>query len=367
MYYIVCYIAYIIISCNKAKWIIKYDNRIIINKKGNNKNYIMILACSIIFGLVSIASSKIPYQSDRKNYALRFYHYNDFEDPWTAGLNLIANFLHLFTKNPQVLFFSISFLFMMLTFIAYYKFKIKAPDTFLFLGLSQYYIYSFYLLKQAPAIAIAAISIAYYFNEKYLWSIIILIISTLFHESAIILFPLYIIMWKSNKKWVRYLGGFLLIVCVVAFSQVSRTITSILSLCLPNIFTEVEGYLDLTGAMVGSGESNILTVVKGAPYYLITGFALLKRKELRFKIKKYDQYLLLSMFSSSMIFLSIRMYWMWRFATYTYFPMFIFLSMILNKNKNKIENIFMKFCVGMLLFFISFRYLCQIFYLYGGF
>jgi hypothetical protein len=96
---------------------------------------------STLLGIYSVICSKLPYSSDRGNYVTRFV--NHWDNPWTAGLNWLANFLHLFTNDPKVLFFSVSFLCLFVTLVAYRMFEEAEHQALLLMALSTYCIGSF--------------------------------------------------------------------------------------------------------------------------------------------------------------------------------------------------------------------------------
>jgi hypothetical protein len=323
-----------------------------------------IVFLSILLGFYSTICSKVPYSSDRGNYVTRFV--NNWSDPWTAGLNLVADFLHLFTNDPNALFFLISFLCLFVTLLAYRMFNEEAePQAILLMSLSTYCIYSFYLFKQAPSIAFAALSLAAVLKKKWLLGITCLTVAIAFHEAAFILLPLYIVLIGAKNRWVRILQYAVLILCVIFFSDASRIVSSFLDQWIPGLALELNNYLDETGSIIQS--SNYLTVLKGFPYYLITLYALWKRPILKGKIVNYDRFLVLCVFASCMIILSAFMYWMNRFAAYCYFPMFIFAALMMKECRYRGERQLFYLLVGGSLGLITLRYLYQIYFWYGGF
>ncbi len=81
-----------------------------------------------------------------------------WEKPFTAGLNFIVDFLHMFTNDERVLFFSISCIVVLLTVIAYnmsLQFDVNALKYIL---CSDYLLFSFVALKQSPAISFGVIA-----------------------------------------------------------------------------------------------------------------------------------------------------------------------------------------------------------------
>lgn len=346
----------------------RYSRRLTLSTDKSYKRYswkislLEIIFLSTIIGIYSIIATKYPYSSDRGNYVVRFVNYAD--SPWTPGFNMLVDFIHLFTNEPKVLFFTVSFLCLFITLVAYNIFEDARPKALLLMSISTYCIDSFFLLKQAPSVAFAAISFALFFKRRFKLSIIFLIIAILFHEAALILIPIYIVLLGANKRWVRTFQYIILISSVLFFREISDIVLGFISNWIPGLNVELATYLDESGSIKQS--NNILTVLKGFPYYFLTFYAMLKRSYLKPKIQNYDSYLLLCVFSSAITIMSVYMYWMSRFATYCYFPMFIFVALILREDKGRDKQIFYLLVAGSL-FFFTVRYLYQIYFWHGGF
>ena len=321
-----------------------------------------VVCLSTILGWYATICGQEPMSSDRYNYAVRFL--NDYDDPWTFGLNTVADFLHLFTNDPNLLFFTITFLFFIVTLAAFHVFEEKERLSLLLLISSPYCLYSFYLLKQAPAIAFAALSIAAFLQKKRMLCLASLVIAITFHESAYILLPLFLVLLGAEKRWVRFLEYTVLILCVVFFQSISQFLVSILG-GIPSFMDQIDDYLSPSGAILQS--SSVVTAIKGFPYYVITLYALFKRRWFKDRIKHYDRYLVLCVFASTMIVLSAFNYWMWRLGAYCYFPMFIFASLLMRECKGKQEKMLFYLAVVGSMLFITGRFLYQMFFLYGGF
>ena len=320
---------------------------------------------SIILGHYSIICGKIPYVSDRLSYVVRFISdsYAKMHPTNSIGLVVIEKFLHIFTYNPSALFFFSSFIFLFITLYAYKRYEEASSMAILLMGLSNYCIYSFYLLKQAPAMAFAALSFAEYSKNNKKLAIIYLIIAICFHESAIILIPLYLALMGSKSKLIKIAEYIFLICIVIFFEKINQNLVSLFSY-IPGMSSQLNVYLNEAGGI--NIATNILTVFKGIPFYIITLVAAIKRKNLKEKIKNYDKYLLISTFASLVTILSSYMYWMYRFAAYCYFPTFIFASLIyksMDSNKNKST---FKFILCFTFFIVTLRLLIQYYFIYGG-
>ncbi len=322
---------------------------------------ISMIVLSAIFGWYSIIVSSYPYTADRHNYALRF----DWNNPWTVGLNAVARFLHLFTNDVNSLFFTISFLCALLTLFAYRISREGQKEAILLLTCSDYLIFSFAGLKQAPAMALGCIAFVLLLRKKYLFSVLSLIVAILFHESAYALIPLFLICVVGKNRWLRYISYLCMVAFLFFFSGMTRVSLGIIGKYLPDLLNETSYYQDSSGGI--SVSYNFLVALKGLPIYIITLFALCKRSQLKNRIVDFDKYFIVSVFTSVVILLSTYSYWMKRFALLCYEPVFIFASELYNRDDNREEAHNFLYILVIITAFFTLRYLFQIFFLYGGF
>ena len=336
----------------------------------SKKKYIIPITCiillSLIFGYYSIICGRYPYVSDRLNYAFRFLDdiYLPAVKNESLGLYWIELFLHLFTYEPKVLFFTIAFLYVLLTLIAYNMYDDAEPFSLLLLGLSAYFSFGCYLFKQCIAIALIALSIAMYEKNKKVISIILIILAICFHEAAWIVVPVYFALYFSKSKKIRIIEYLIITICAIFFRQINQVMISAITNIIPNMSYQLSLYLNDSGGM--NLDINLLTAFKGVPFYFITIFGYLKKNELEHKIKNYDKYMFLCFFVSITTFLSTYMYWMYRFATFFYFPVFIFASRIFHELENKREKILFFEGTVLLLFVLTLRLWIQYYFKYGG-
>lgn len=331
------------------------------NETNNNIENMLIIA--ILIGGYSLICSASPYSMDRENYA--YYFSKGVTGSMTIALNVIAELLHVLTYDEDIFFFFISFLTTIIFFVAYLLYGEIKGNAVLIIGCSQCYIYSFYLLKQAPSMALASVAIFAAFHKRYGVALGALIASIMFHEAAIVLIPLGILLAFAEKKPVRIFIYICSIMAILLFAPLTATLITIISELLPSLFIQIEGYVNENGNLVQ--EFYLMTIIKGIPYYLICFYAIIKRSTLYKKIKYYDKFLLMSVFASVATILSAYMYWMWRFGAYFYFPVLIFAYEIIQCMESKKKRIFSYVGLCGILLFLTFRYLYQIFFLYGGF
>ena len=324
-------------------------------------NFAISLFFSTCFGLYSIIVSAEKYTVDRKQYAIRFT--NNWKNPFTPGLNIIIKFLHKFSYDERILFFTISFIVVLLTLIAYYLADQGDRNVIKYIVCSDYLICSFSWLKQSPAMALGVLSMIMMFKKKYISSIFFLAIAVLFHESAIILLPIYLMCVGSKNKAIRYCCYSLMIFTLLFFSSATRLTFLFVGRFIPDLYEESRLYLDSSGAIAQS--LNFITILKGLPFYMITIHGFLKRNTYRERIAHYDELLVISAYVSLARMLSLYMYWMERFAIYCYIPDFIFASEMIAANTNSTEAGNFDKVLTITLSIITLRYLAILFFKYG--
>ncbi len=357
LYFVIVFFSYYLMKNSNEKY-----------KKGERSKRISIIIISIIctaFGGYSLICGS-PIAFDRYNYALRFSDdiYLSAVKSNSLGLYYIELFLHIFSHKEELLFFAIPFLYIFITLFAYRKSNDIEPLAILFLLLSSYGLFGFYLFKQCIAISLIAISFVAYTNKKKMLFIISIVLAICFHESSWIVIPLYIASMSSGNKIFRVMSYLLIIICAIFFAQLNQALVQFANL-IPGVEQQVSIYLNNEGGIEET--TNILTVIKGVPFYIITIFGFLKRPILKNKIKNYDVYMLFSAFTCLATILSGFMYWMWRFGAFCYFPILVFASLIHRELKNQKEKVYFKYCIIFTLFGLTLKLLIQYYFKYGGF
>ena len=361
---------YFLIGIFNYKIAKKYTGRVgadeSLKQTASRKVWMRIFFIALLWGFFSVWCGRKGYVSDRGNYAYRFDNgYDYYFQNNSLGLYWIVKLLHLFTYNSKYLFFFIALLYSILINIAYYSYRDKSSLAVLYLSFSLLYAYSFYLLKQALAIPIIAIAVSFSLKRKYLFCYLLLAVSAIFHESSMIMFPLAIaLIFVDRKPLIRLLVYLLLFITLLFFRQIEGGLLSIVIRIVPSLATQARSYFSEENSFDGT---NFLTMFKGLPYYIIFLYGLINRKELIKKINNYHSFMLLSFFSSICSFLSGYMYWMWRFGTLCYVPVFVFGSLICKYSDRKQDTLIFLLSSLMSLFLISFRYLYQVLVEKGGF
>jgi len=289
-----------------------------------------IILISVIFGCYSVYVSAKPYFADRAYYAIAYGNrVYDYQMP-KLFLSL-TKFLFNIDSNPDFLFFSVSFLIIFIIFIAYKKFENANYYGFLLLAFSLFFIFDFHMLKQGLAVAFGTLFLIYLLKKKYIIAVIWLLVSINFHESALILIPIGILLIGSANRIIRFLGYSLFFFIPFCFSGFSNSMSSIMMEIFPSFGSEFKTYF----SNLSFSASNIAASIKGLPFYIITFFGLTQRKKYVNLVPNYDKYMYLSIFVSLSYIISSYMYWMFRFSFFGYFLVCMFFGSVIKFIENK--------------------------------
>ena len=337
-----------------------------LKKEKNLYSNIVLIIIIALFGFYGNVSAPHPYSFDRLNYAIRFSSdfYAEAVRNSSIGLYYFESILHCFSYNPEVLFFFVPIAYMLITIKAYKEYKCK-PIVILILFVTSYGLYGFFMYKQCFAIAIVSLSFAYFLSKKYVKAFIAVLIAMMFHEAAWIVIVVYLCLIFGNRNKVLRIFMYLsMTICVLQYAQINQYLVSFAGYISPMLATQLDAYLEDDGSMTIS--YNYLTILKGLPYYLITVYGIINRKRLKNIILNYDSYMFISVFTSLTFLASMYMYWLWRFGTFFYFPIIIFLVKIyLNTPRDKYNMYFYNAIIIVFILLIV-KLLIQYYFIYGG-
>lgn len=360
--YIAKIIIYFIFSIVLYKYLKKREKK---NKK-KKISFIAIIVFGFLFGLYGIICGPIPYTADRLNYALRFSNdiYLNFIKSNSIGLYFIYNFLHFFSYDPNLLFFFMGFIYFVLTMYAYNIEKESSPLGMLLLLLSTYGLFGFYMYKQAIAIVCIVIAFHHLKENKTFRCALFILFATLFHESAWISIPLFILLRiNPNSKIKTSLFFIIILFLVLFFNSISSSIVKFFNF-IPGIDTQLLNYLNADGGIKVS--NNYLTALKAIPFYIILLYGFIKNNNLKNKIENYNIKMILTIFVCSTSILSIYNYWLWRFGAFFYFPVLMFSVEIYQNMSNKKEKNFYILLLVSVLFILQLKLLIQYYFIHGG-
>ena len=172
-----------------------------------------------IFLILFAAARSDEVGADTKNYTLNFNEYfsidyYSFDDGVEVGFKILEYTILYFTKNYFWLFFIFScivilpYLYILKKYSLNYSISIF---TFICFG---YYTFFFNGLRQGVAMAIASLALIFLLNKKIVKYLIIIVIASLFHKSALILIPFYFLVHLNvcflYKAFFVFLGSLIL-------------------------------------------------------------------------------------------------------------------------------------------------------------
>lgn len=344
----------------------------LVSKKYKNNNdkypFIFMVITSTLFGFYSIMCGAYPYSSDRLNYAFRFQNdiYLNYVRSESLGLSIIERALHLFTHDPLYLFFTVSALSILILLFAYKKSPHSTPLSLIMIMLLGYPIYSFYLLKQILSIAFISLAYVYYERKERIKSILASILAIMFHESALIILPTYILMLIIRNKKIKVIIYAILAFATIFFKKISAFIIRLVIKIIPSLSSQLTIYVTDSGEMVNIG-AGTLVALKGIPYYYIAFKAIKERKTLKETIKNYDYYVLITVITAITYILSAHMYWTFRFGLIFIMSICEFTSMIYyNSDRNRRDKLTLLAIIIIVPLILSLKDLVQYYFIYGG-
>ena len=301
----------------------------LLKDKGRNIQaaYFLILALVIIIG-VSAFRTNI---GDTSTYAGSYSNIEgrtlaeELEGKGDAGFYLITYYLYQISSNPQFMIFVTAFI----TQLLYFKFFLQYRS---YLDL-QVYIYiasgSYFVtmngIRQSLAAGIVVLSTKYIIENKFKKFLIITLIATMIHQSAIIMVPIYFI--SRMKPWSKKV--FLMIGISVVGTLLFYELLPILEKLLEG--TNYEHYIKVFQEGTEQGANILRLAVAAVPLIL----AYIKRNKIE---DNYFNRVFINMTVVNFVFMLFSLQ-TWIFARFTiYFSMFTFIllpSLIKNWNDKK--------------------------------
>ena len=236
------------------------------------------------------------------SYAQTAYSIDNIVGQKDIGFNLFQMLLQTISHDPQLLVFVVALLTNVLVFITLYKYsKLLELSLYVYIT-SGMFLMSMNGIRQFLAAAIAFAATKYIFNGNWKKYILVVLLAAQFHQSALILIPIYFIVRRKAWSWttVLLLGGAVLI--VIGFNQFSSALFSVL---------ENSQYSDYKN--FSEGGTNIIRVaVWGVPVI----FAYLGREKLRQIFPQSDYVVNMALIAFVFMIVSTQN---WIFARFTFY------------------------------------------------
>ncbi len=326
----------------------------------------LIVFLGVFEGIYSvICGPENVFLADREYYAIRFAR-GTYSSASSLGIYYLTFILNKISYNPYVFFFVAGWLFLIITLIAYNESDDSTPLFFGLLCVSQYLMYGCYQIKQSFAIALSGLAIVILLKErKKVLPGLLIALAIYFHEVAWIMIPIFVVIIFSDKKLVKYSMYLILIVMMLGFRDISRIAVSYISRYIPSLSMQMVQYIDETGS-IETGNSSILIILKGAPFYWVFIYSLFKRNDLKPQIANFDAYFLITVIISATSLLSAINAWIWRFGELLYIPLFAFICQINDKLESDRDKKTFKYITLVLFAIFTYRKLLICYFNYGG-
>ena len=275
-----------------------YSRTHIFYRSNHGIGILQIILLSSLQGLYSVICGPYRvYLADREYYAIRFAN-GTYNIGSSVGIYNIQKFLNNFSHDPYVFFFVSGCVFLVITIVAYNESEDASNLFFAFLGASQYLMFGCYQIKQSMAMALSGLAIIILLkgNSKIIPGLLI-VLAIAFHEVAWIMIPIYFIILLADNKVIKVIMYVTLFIIIFFFKDLSRIMVGLISRYIPSLSLQMVQYVDNTRTFA-TGSSAFISILKGMPFYFVTGFSILNRNELRSNIKQYNAYFLISIFVS---------------------------------------------------------------------
>jgi hypothetical protein len=299
-----------------------------------------------------VAGFRGDFTSDYKNYADLYDYFNSFDFinifqmdfSQEIGYVIFSRFIGLFFKDSVFLMIATSFLILFL----FYKELIRDSlclwlSILLFINVGSYYT-SFNIMRQIIAVAIVFGGSKYLYNRKLGKYIIIILIATLFHTTALIMLPFYFILnLKFNQRNITVM--FASAIFAVIFLK------PVIQIAVNLGFSRYSNYANgnFTYGMTG------LNITSAVVPIAILIFSFLNHKIIDFEERKNNIWLNAIIFYAFFSVLGLKIQMLQRFAEFFTPYILLIIPLVISKINNKYLRTIYFFIIISLL--IAFNYI----------
>ncbi|WP_394218325.1 EpsG family protein [Halobacillus trueperi] len=260
----------------------------------------------------------------------RIYEINDFtwafiQSQKDIGFGLLQALLKNISSDPQILVFTTALITNTLIILVLYKYS-RLFELSLYVYITGgLFIVSMNGIRQVLAAAIAFTALRYIMNGNVKRYMIVILVASLFHQSALVLLPIYFLV--RFKAWSKATVALLLlsVVIVIGFDQFSAVLFSAIE------DTQYGEYKDFTEG----GASFLRVVVFGAPVVL----AYLGRDKLRNIFPKSDYIVNLTLVGLVFMIVSTQNWIFARFSIYFTLYQLILISWVVKLFRPRDEKL----------------------------
>lgn len=332
-----------------------------------NNKWILLFSIVIVLYQIVFMSVKTNFGGDRGNY------YVDFIYGRETGFALFDLYLKTIKHLTSSFSLVISITVFIVCFLSIYGLSLSKyfnGDALLFTLCTSFVFDSSINLKQGFVWAFTSLFVVITIEKKFKYKEILLFclvfLSCGFHVTGYLLIILYFVLQldlsKNNRVFFLFIG------LILAFIFLNP-ILSLLSTVLKNIFPIVSERINfyLQDEDTNAQSSLLLAAVKGIPYYLLTVYGVLFRKNGKNKFEHYDDYLLIAAIGSILRLTSLYSYWYSRFVALFFVPYSILFSMVTASCGTKTNRKIIVLSILLPLLFITIRYVFIVYIVHGGF
>ena len=210
------------------------------------------------------------------SYVITDFTWESMKSGKDMGFNLFQMVLQGFTRDPQILIFITALITNVLIVMTFYQYS-RAFELSLYVYItSGLFLVSMNGIRQFLAAAILFAATKYLIEGKWKTYMLIVLIATTIHQSALVLIPIYFIVRRRAWTWTTTIFLLLSILLVIGYGQLSTVLFS----AIEN--TQYGHYKDLAGG----GANIIRVIIYGIPVLL----AYLGREKLK-AICPYSDYI----------------------------------------------------------------------------
>lgn len=256
------------------------------NKKINVYDIILLLILILVCGLRDRVGT---------DYGLYKFYYNNIDQNsrFEIGFRFLIELSNKIGMSYNTFLILIAAITITLFYVAIKKYSSKpAASIFFFVALG-YYAYSFNIIRQMLAIAITLYGINYIKEKKFFKYLILILIASSFHSTALIMIPIYFLLKLKNNKKNNII---LVFICVILPFLYNTIFTFIVT-----NFEQYSAYATINDYTYT--EPGIGTYVIGMVNFVLFILFAINRKKL-YKLEDTND-IYLKMFSYSLLFTSL--------------------------------------------------------------
>ncbi|EOP66404.1 MULTISPECIES: EpsG family protein [Bacillus cereus group] len=282
------------------------------------------------------------------SYSMNNFSWEEVKEGKDIGFNILQMFLKQISDDPQIMIFVTALITNVFIVLVLYKYaRIFELSIYVYVT-SGMYLTSMNGIRQYLAAAIIFIATKYIFEGNWKKYIIVVLIASTVHQSAIILIPIYFIVRRKAWSWETYIFLFMAVLIVIGFNQF-----------IDALFTVIEDSQYSEYKNFSGGGANILRVVVNAAPIIL---AYLGRDKLREVFPKSDYVVNMSILGLVFMIISTQNWIFARMSIYFGLYQLILISWVVKLFTQRDQKVI--YYAILVFYFIFYYYECVI--SYGG-